>query len=127
MDISDLSEKILTGDRRALARAITLVESQRADHRAHTSGRNGNLSDLSRRFLSGEVFRTLAWHDAGIHGAGEGITWETRCPESRGWKAVLPDHGPGKTSAFQCRKVNCGCEILNHTESHNLMPHQSVW
>ena len=34
MDIAQLSEKIIKGDRRALARAITLVESGRADHRA---------------------------------------------------------------------------------------------
>ncbi len=33
MDIGELSEKIIKGDRRALARAITLVESARADHR----------------------------------------------------------------------------------------------
>ncbi len=33
MDISDLADKIVQGDRRALARAITLVESSRADHR----------------------------------------------------------------------------------------------
>ena len=34
MDIDDLARRILTGERRALARAITLVESGRADHRA---------------------------------------------------------------------------------------------
>ncbi|MGR3376240.1 methylmalonyl Co-A mutase-associated GTPase MeaB [Salipiger abyssi] len=34
MDIGDLAERILKGERRALARAITLVESGRADHRA---------------------------------------------------------------------------------------------
>ncbi|NIY97237.1 methylmalonyl Co-A mutase-associated GTPase MeaB [Salipiger sp. HF18] len=34
MNIADLSERILKGERRALARAITLVESGRADHRA---------------------------------------------------------------------------------------------
>ena len=33
MDIAELSQKILNRDRRALARAITLVESQRGDHR----------------------------------------------------------------------------------------------
>jgi LAO/AO transport system kinase len=33
MDIAQLSDKILQGDRRALARAITLVESGRDDHR----------------------------------------------------------------------------------------------
>ncbi len=33
MDIATLAALILSGDRRALARAITLVESRRADHR----------------------------------------------------------------------------------------------
>ena len=34
MDIDDLATRILAGERRALARAITLVESGRADHRS---------------------------------------------------------------------------------------------
>ncbi|GGG64493.1 ATPase/protein kinase [Salipiger pallidus] len=34
MDIADLGKRILAGERRALARAITLVESGRTDHRA---------------------------------------------------------------------------------------------
>ncbi len=34
MDIPDLVHRIASGERRALARAITLVESRRADHRA---------------------------------------------------------------------------------------------
>lgn len=33
MDIDDLAKRIIAGERRALARAITLVESARADHR----------------------------------------------------------------------------------------------
>ncbi|MDF1855486.1 methylmalonyl Co-A mutase-associated GTPase MeaB [Pseudooceanicola sp.] len=33
MNISDLACKVIAGDRRALARAVTLVESSRADHR----------------------------------------------------------------------------------------------
>ncbi|MDF1669712.1 MAG: methylmalonyl Co-A mutase-associated GTPase MeaB [Roseovarius sp.] len=33
MDIDQLSEQVLKGERRALARAITLIESSRADHR----------------------------------------------------------------------------------------------
>ncbi len=37
MDINQLSEQVIKGDRRALARAITLVESSRADHRAQTT------------------------------------------------------------------------------------------
>jgi LAO/AO transport system kinase len=32
-NLADLSEKVLAGDRRALARAITLIESTRGDHR----------------------------------------------------------------------------------------------
>ncbi len=34
MDVSELARSVTAGDRRALARAITLVESARADHRA---------------------------------------------------------------------------------------------
>ncbi|MCB1336258.1 MAG: methylmalonyl Co-A mutase-associated GTPase MeaB [Maritimibacter sp.] len=34
MDIDDLAARVIAGERRALARAITLVESGRADHRA---------------------------------------------------------------------------------------------
>ncbi|MES2846992.1 MAG: methylmalonyl Co-A mutase-associated GTPase MeaB [Pseudomonadota bacterium] len=34
MDVSELAAGVIAGDRRALARAITLVESARADHRA---------------------------------------------------------------------------------------------
>jgi len=34
MDIDELAERVMAGDRRALSRAITLVESGRADHRA---------------------------------------------------------------------------------------------
>jgi LAO/AO transport system kinase len=34
MDVTDLADAVIAGDRRALARAITLVESARADHRA---------------------------------------------------------------------------------------------
>ncbi len=36
-ETDDLKERILAGDRRALARAITLIESQRADHRARAT------------------------------------------------------------------------------------------
>ncbi|SNS21594.1 methylmalonyl Co-A mutase-associated GTPase MeaB [Tropicimonas sediminicola] len=34
MDIEDLARRVTAGERRALARAITLIESNRADHRA---------------------------------------------------------------------------------------------
>ncbi|MBS0124612.1 methylmalonyl Co-A mutase-associated GTPase MeaB [Thetidibacter halocola] len=37
MDIDDLASRIRAGERRALARAITLVESGRADHRAQAT------------------------------------------------------------------------------------------
>jgi LAO/AO transport system kinase len=38
MDISDLAARVCAGERRALARAITLVESGRADHREQAAG-----------------------------------------------------------------------------------------
>ncbi len=34
MDVDDLAKRVMAGERRALSRAITLVESARADHRA---------------------------------------------------------------------------------------------
>ena len=34
MDVTELARSVIAGDRRALARAITLVESARPDHRA---------------------------------------------------------------------------------------------
>ena len=37
MDITDMAERIRTGERRALAQAITLVESGRADHRTQAT------------------------------------------------------------------------------------------
>ncbi|MGR3454609.1 methylmalonyl Co-A mutase-associated GTPase MeaB [Pseudooceanicola sp.] len=37
MDIAELADKVIAGDRRALARAVTLVESSRADHREATA------------------------------------------------------------------------------------------
>ncbi|WP_347311062.1 methylmalonyl Co-A mutase-associated GTPase MeaB [Defluviimonas sp. SAOS-178_SWC] len=37
MEMSELAERVARGDRRALARAITLVESGRADHRAEAT------------------------------------------------------------------------------------------
>lgn len=45
MDVSELAQKVVAGDRRALARAITLVESTRADHRAQALA----LSERVRR------------------------------------------------------------------------------
>lgn len=52
MNTSDLAQKILDRDRRALSRAITLVESSRADHRAHAS----ELLDVLRG-KSGQAIR----------------------------------------------------------------------
>ena len=44
MDLDDLASRLMTGERRALARAITLVESTRADHRAQTAELLGKLA-----------------------------------------------------------------------------------
>ncbi|WP_170753995.1 methylmalonyl Co-A mutase-associated GTPase MeaB [Ruegeria lacuscaerulensis] len=51
MEIDSLSDRILNGDRRALARAITLVESGRADHRAQASELLARLAGAGRQAL----------------------------------------------------------------------------
>ncbi|MEI4234356.1 methylmalonyl Co-A mutase-associated GTPase MeaB [Roseovarius sp. D22-M7] len=51
MDIEELSKRIVSGDRRALARAITLIESGRADHRAQASGLMEALKDTGREAI----------------------------------------------------------------------------
>ncbi|MCA1336471.1 methylmalonyl Co-A mutase-associated GTPase MeaB [Pseudooceanicola marinus] len=51
MDIDTLAEKILAGDRRALSRAITLVESAREDHRAQAAQLLQRLAGSGRQAL----------------------------------------------------------------------------
>ena len=51
MNTTELSEKILNGDRRALARAITLVESGRSDHRNQASALLAELAGHKRQSL----------------------------------------------------------------------------
>lgn len=51
MTTSDLAKRIISGDRRALARAITLVESGRADHRAEATALLEALCGAGRQAL----------------------------------------------------------------------------
>ncbi|WP_095588795.1 methylmalonyl Co-A mutase-associated GTPase MeaB [Actibacterium ureilyticum] len=51
MDITDLATRIQNGERRALARAITLVESGRADHRAQAVELLEQLAKTQRQAL----------------------------------------------------------------------------
>ena len=51
IDIEDLAARIAAGERRALARGITLVESTRADHRAAAEALLDLLADPSRMAL----------------------------------------------------------------------------
>jgi len=51
MDIEDLAARVKAGERRALARAITLVESNRADHRADATRLIDALSGAGREAL----------------------------------------------------------------------------
>ncbi len=46
--IQDLTQRVLAGERRALARAITLVESARDDHRAQAADMLGHLRSAGR-------------------------------------------------------------------------------
>lgn len=49
--MQDMAERVLAGDRRALARAITLVESSRADHRAQATALLETLKSSGRQAL----------------------------------------------------------------------------
>ena len=51
MDIADLSARIAKGERRALARAITLVESRRGDHRSDALALLKRVSGTGREAL----------------------------------------------------------------------------
>lgn len=51
MDLDDLAERVMQGERRALARAITLIESQRSDHRAQAVDLAGKLAKTDRQAL----------------------------------------------------------------------------
>ena len=58
MDIAELGDSILKGDRRALSRAITLVESRRADHRAQAAELLDRLAVAGRQALRGGLSGT---------------------------------------------------------------------
>ncbi len=51
MDIDNLADRVIAGERRALARAITLVESSRADHRALAVELGRRLAGTERQAL----------------------------------------------------------------------------
>jgi len=51
MDISDLAERLKAGERRALARAITLVESQKPEHRTGATDLLEAVKDTDREAL----------------------------------------------------------------------------
>ena len=51
MDIAQLAEKIVAADRRALARAITLIESSRSDHRQQAARLIDQLRPTGRQAL----------------------------------------------------------------------------
>ncbi|WP_417523487.1 methylmalonyl Co-A mutase-associated GTPase MeaB [Marinovum sp.] len=51
MEIATLAEQVLAGERRALARAITLIESGRADHRAQATELMEHLQKADRQAL----------------------------------------------------------------------------
>ncbi|MDE2362318.1 MAG: methylmalonyl Co-A mutase-associated GTPase MeaB [Hyphomicrobiales bacterium] len=66
---SDLANRVLSGDRASLARAITLIESRRSDHRAQAA-------DLLQRLLphTGAAFRIGV---TGVPGVGKSTTIDT--------------------------------------------------
>ena len=61
MDIEAVADRILDGDRRALARAITLVESGREDHRAEARALLERLKGAGRQALRIGLRARQAW------------------------------------------------------------------
>ncbi|WP_027262268.1 methylmalonyl Co-A mutase-associated GTPase MeaB [Sedimentitalea nanhaiensis] len=51
MDMTELGDRVLAGERRALARAITLVESQRSDHRQQATALLEHVASKGRQAL----------------------------------------------------------------------------
>ena len=79
MDVNELAAQVAQGDRRALARAITLVESGRADHRAMAADLLDRLAGLGRQALriglSGTpgVGKSTFIEAFGLHLTGQGL------------------------------------------------------
>lgn len=78
MDSSQLCNKVLAGDRRALARAITLIESQRADHQqqaAELLEQLGSQKQALRIGLSGTpgVGKSTFIENFGLMLTGQGL------------------------------------------------------
>lgn len=79
MEIEHLVDGVASGDRRALARAITLVESRRSDHRALTEALLARLAPLGRQALrvglSGTpgVGKSTFIEALGLHLTGQGL------------------------------------------------------
>jgi LAO/AO transport system kinase len=79
MDIAHLADSVAAGDRRALARAVTLVESTRADHRADALDLLDRLAVTGRQALriglSGTpgVGKSTFVEGFGLHLTGKGL------------------------------------------------------
>ncbi|MDP2085268.1 MAG: methylmalonyl Co-A mutase-associated GTPase MeaB [Gemmobacter sp.] len=79
MDVNELARQLEQGERRALARAITLVESGRADHRVMAAALLDRLAGLGRQALriglSGTpgVGKSTFIEAFGLHLTGQGL------------------------------------------------------
>lgn len=79
MDITDFASRIIAGERRALARAITLVESARADHREQATALLEAVKGAGRQALriglSGTpgVGKSTYIEAFGLHLTGQGL------------------------------------------------------
>ena len=79
MDVTELAENVIAGNRRALARAITLIESARADHREDAAQLLSKLAQTGRQSLriglSGTpgVGKSTFIEALGLHLTGQGL------------------------------------------------------
>ena len=87
--VEELAERVLSGDRASLARAITLIESRRVDHRAQA----GALSHILADHLHGHV-ATDAVIAAQVHDAHAALTEQSldgeAAVEERAWRQTHP-------------------------------------
>ena len=105
MDIAQLRDKIVAGDRRALARAITLVESSRADHREQAAEL---IEMLSRKSDAGAIRVGLS----GTPGVGKSTFIESfgKMLTGCGWRcgrSIPVRPGPAVRSSATRRGWNC--------------------
>ena len=89
MDVAALADAVIAGDRRALARAVTIIESSRHDHRAIALELGAAMRATGRRALrvgltgTPGVGKSTFTEALGLHIAGKGLRTRLALTRSR--------------------------------------------